>query len=151
MSVEKEAGGPQAQLSRYLAARGLPTGARRGAEVVVELPHGSTGTHRLLASFRPAGREGELLQIAVRSDQRIASSRRATAIATCNLWNARVRVPRAWLDSGPDGTSMESHVMLDASVPFRALSSQESLNGLADAVLGGSRSFWRWVDVHASW
>jgi hypothetical protein len=137
------------RLSAYLERRELGPGERRGDEVVVDLDPRRAGTHGLSASFRPVGPGGDFLLIRVRSGQRLPAARRDEILTTCNLWNARMRLPRAWFDDG-DGAA-EGEVVLDGCTPFGAVQAQPGFDALADAVLAGARSFWRWVDVHAKW
>jgi hypothetical protein len=140
---------PVTRLSAYLERRELGPGERHGDEVLVDLDPQGAGTHRLRASFRPVGPGGEFLLIQVRSGQRLAAPVREEVVTTCNLWNARMRLPRAWFD-GAAG-AVEGEVVLDGCAPFGAVQSQAGFDALADAVLAGARSFWRWVDVHATW
>jgi hypothetical protein len=140
----------QARLSAYLLARGLGSGLLQGDKIVAELDPQGTGTHSLQAAFRAAGPRGELLLIQVRTSQRLATAVRQDAVATCNLWNSRVRLPRAWFDDRRPG-AVECEVVLDGCTPFAALQTQSSFDALADAVLDGAQRFWRWADVHASW
>jgi hypothetical protein len=141
---------PQARLSAYLQRRGLGSGLRQGDKIVAELDPPGAGTHSLQAAFRAVGPRGELLLIQVRTRQRLSTAVRQDALATCNLWNSRMRLPRAWFDDRRPG-AVEGEVVLDGCTPFAALESQSSFDALADAVLAGAQRFWRWADVHANW
>lgn len=140
-----------ARLSAYLERRGLGPGEPRGDEVVAALRRDGRGAHRLEAAFRPVGARGDHLLIRVRTDQRLPGEVRDEVLASCNVWNARTRLPRAWLDaSGPAGAG-EGEVVLDGCAPRAALPTQLALDGFADAVLAGAERFWRWADLNAGW
>ena len=71
-------------------------------------------------------------------------------MTSCNLWNARMRLPKAWLDADLSGTQADAQVVLEGCVPDANLT-QTIFDGLADGVIVGTRRFWHWVDVHAGW
>jgi hypothetical protein len=147
--MREHAGASMTTLSAYLQRRGLGPGRRRGDEVLVELEPDGAGTHGLTASFTPVGKDGDFLLIHVRSGQRLPAAARQEIAATCNLWNSRMRLPRAWFEERPG--AVDGEVALDGCVPLAAVRSQAGFDAAADAVIAGSRSFWRWVDVHAKW
>lgn len=139
---------PPARLTAYLQRRRLPGGARRGREVLVELNEPSD-RHLLQASFCPVGPSGAFLLVGVRSSQWVSSDARQQVLASCNVWNSRMRLPRAWFDESPEEGA--GQVVLDGCAPFAAVRTQPQFDALADAVIAGARRFWGWVDVHASW
>jgi hypothetical protein len=141
---------PQASLDAYLQRRGLGSGRPQGDKIVVDLEPQEADVHRLRASFRAVGPLGKFLLIQVRTRQRLSTAVRQDVLATCNLWNSRMRLPRAWFDDGQRG-AVEGEVVLDGCTPFAALHTQAAFDALADAVIAGAQRFWRWADVHATW
>lgn len=143
---QDEGAAPTTLLGRYTERRRLADGVRRGDAMLVAL---DSDPHRLVASFRPVGPRGQFLLIGVRSDQRLSADVSRDVQASCNLWNSRMRLPRAWWDRAPE--AFDGQVVLDGCAPFGAVRAQPAFDALADAVIAGSRRFWRWVDAQATW
>lgn len=133
-------------IEAWLSTRELPRGISPAGLIVASVERDDGGaTRREVRCGRTDG-DQPLLVIQVHSADSIASAHAAQVHATCNRWNARHRLPRAWI--ADRDTSLK--VVLETSTPEAALT-KECVERAGNATIDGAIDFWRWVDLHADW
>jgi hypothetical protein len=134
-------------VATYADSRGLgPMSDRDGIQILPVSERDDR--HRLSASVLRTAPADHYVVVDVRSEQRVLADQWSLALSSCNVWNARMRLPKAWLDT--DLALREAGVVLEGCVPLSSIT-QDRFDALADGVIVGSRQFWHWVDLHAAW